>query len=174
MKTRVGKIARMPHVIREELNRRLANGVPGIELIVWLNAMPEVQKILAELFGGRAISNNNLSVWKQGGYADWVISRESRTELREIMAQGRSLDHAGAGKSGGGVVGYLGTLLAVELAQTIDRLHKTKNPEARMKIFRKLSMELSRLRFDHYREQRLELKRRQAAQLNKQIQANQP
>jgi len=174
MKTRVGKIARMPHVIREELNHQLANGVPGIELVVWLNELPEVQKILAELFGGRAISSNNLSVWKQGGYADWVISRESRTELREIMAQGRQLDHAGAGKSGGDVVGYLGTLLAVELAQTIDRLHKTKNPEAHLKILRKLSMELSRLRFDHYREQRLELKRRQAAQLNKQIQPNQP
>ena len=164
----------MPHVIREELNRRLADGVLGIELVVWLNSLLEVQEILAEQFGGRRITNQNLSVWKLGGYADWVISRESRTELREIMEQGRSLAHAGAGKSGGDVVGYLGTLLAVELAQTIDRLHKTKNPEARLKIFRKLSMELSRLRFDHYREQKLELKCLQAAGLHKPIQDIQP
>jgi len=41
MKTRHGKIARLPKEIRE-------------------------------LFHGRAISDQNLSQWREGGYADWL------------------------------------------------------------------------------------------------------
>lgn len=173
MKTRVGKIARMPKEIREQLNRRLEDGVPGNDLIAWLNALPEAQKILAELFGGRPINKQNLSDWRLGGYRDWLHSRDSRIELREMMEEARSLDQASAGKSGTDVSGYLGTFLVVELADAIDHLHKTKNPEERWQLLRKLSMELSRLRADHCREQRLQLKRCQAVEFNGQIKTNQ-
>ena len=59
MKTRVGKIARLPHDIREQLNQRLFNGALGPELMNWLNALPEVQQVLSDFFesspnGGRA------------------------------------------------------------------------------------------------------------------------
>lgn len=170
MKTRVGKIARIPHVIREELNRRVENGELGVKLVPWLNAQPEVQKILAEQFGGRLITNQNLSEWKYGGYADWVRNRDTQNELREMMEEARQLDQKGADKNGG-FVGYLGTFLVVELAEAIDNLHKTKNPADRLKIFRKLSMELSRLRTDHSRERRLELRALKAASHSEQFQA---
>jgi hypothetical protein len=170
MTTRVGKIARVPHLIREELNHRIENGELGIKLVPWLNALPEVQRIMAEQFGGRPISKQNLSEWKNGGYPDWVRNRDTQNELREMMEEARQLDQAGASKNGG-FVGYLGTFLVVELAEAIDNLHKTKNPADRLKIFRKLSRELSRLRTDHSRERRLELRALKAPRLSEQFQA---
>jgi hypothetical protein len=56
MPTGNGKIANLPSEIREELNYRLSEGEPGNELVEWLNAKPEVIKVIAERFDGRPIS----------------------------------------------------------------------------------------------------------------------
>ena len=69
--TRTGKIARLPVEIRHQLNRRLQDGKPGKQLVVWLNSLPEVRAVLKEEFGARPITEQNLSEWKLGGYADW-------------------------------------------------------------------------------------------------------
>ena len=73
--TRRGKIARLPKAVREELNRRLDNGQPGKQVVAWLNALPEVQAVLRDEFGGRVINDQNLTDWKQGGYCDWVVQQ---------------------------------------------------------------------------------------------------
>ena len=75
--TRNGKIARLPRAVRLELNRRLDEGEQGKKLVVWLNALPEVQAIVAAEFGGKPIREQNLSEWKQGGYRDWVAQQEA-------------------------------------------------------------------------------------------------
>ena len=72
MKTRTGKIARLPKPIREQLNARLENGEPGTSLVTWLNQLPEVQKIITDQFAGLPIRPQNLSEWRQGGYLDWI------------------------------------------------------------------------------------------------------
>ena len=54
--THHGKIARLPRNLRHELNQRLADGEPSDSLLAWLNALPEVQAILADRFGGNPIS----------------------------------------------------------------------------------------------------------------------
>jgi hypothetical protein len=173
MKSRVGKIARMPKEIREELNRRIENGMLGNELADWLNALPEAQKILADRFNARPVNQQNICEWRHGGYLDWLHQRDNRIQLREMMDEARSLDRASAGKTGTDVSGYLGTYLVVELADALNRLHNMKNEKERWQLFRKLSLELSRLRTDHCREQRLHLTRCQAEQLPGQIKANQ-
>ena len=61
--SRKGKIARLPKTIRDELNQRLADGESGRRLIAWLNSLPEVDAVLDREFGGRAISEQNLSEW---------------------------------------------------------------------------------------------------------------
>ena len=76
--TRLGKIARLPREVREELNRRLADGEMGKGLVEWLNALPEVREVLSAQFGGRALTEQNLSVWKQGGFEDWQRHEEAR------------------------------------------------------------------------------------------------
>ena len=85
--TRNGKIARLPRAVRQELNRRLDEGEQGKKLVVWLNALPEVQAIVAAEFGGKAIREQNLSEWKQGGYRDWMAQQEA-LEMAERLGEG--------------------------------------------------------------------------------------
>jgi hypothetical protein len=92
--TRIGKIARLPRDIREQLNRRLHDGEPGTQLVVWLNALPDAQTILAREFSGRAISQQNLSEWKQGGYRDWLAHHDTLARARELAAGAKELADA--------------------------------------------------------------------------------
>lgn len=95
--TRTGKIARLPRALREELNRRLQNGGQGKRLVAWLNALPEAQAVLKAEFGGRAISEQNLSEWKQGGYHEWQAHREALERAGELAASaGELTEKAGA------------------------------------------------------------------------------
>src|SRR5260221_1600252 len=74
--TRRGKIARLPHDIRDEINSRLHDGEEGVSIVAWLNSHPEVRSVLAELFDSRPINEVNLTEWKQGGYRDWVLRQD--------------------------------------------------------------------------------------------------
>ena len=93
--TRCGKVARLPHSIREELNRRLQNGEEGKKLVEWLNAMPETQAILAADFDGQPINEPNLSRWKAGGYREWEAKQEALEIARHFCANGPELAKAG-------------------------------------------------------------------------------
>jgi len=83
---RTGKIARLPHQLRDQLNHRLYHGEPGVELIQWLNSLPEVQALLAEHFNAVPISPQNLSEWNNGGYLDWLATQELLEDAREFAA----------------------------------------------------------------------------------------
>jgi hypothetical protein len=80
--TRTGKIARLPRIIRDQLNQRLDDGEQGAPLVAWLNSLPEVQAVLTRDFEGKAIRQQNLSEWRKGGYRDW----QAKSDLLE-MAQ---------------------------------------------------------------------------------------
>ena len=157
MKTRVGKIARLPKILRDQLNQQLENGVPGNDILTWLNALPEVQNLLAEKFGGRLISKQNVSEWRHGGYVDWARSRDGRQHWWEMMETAGKLtearDHAGVDTSR-----YLGTILLIELFDALDELRDTKDRAERRKLLRTLSIAISRLQTDESREKLLHLK----------------
>lgn len=71
---RNGKIARLPYVIRMEVNHRLLAGQTGREIIAWLcsqQAVLERMREYPQLFRG-AISNQNISHWRAGGYQEWL------------------------------------------------------------------------------------------------------
>ena len=89
--TRIGKIARLPRLLREELNRRLADGGLGRQLVVWLNAQPAVQAVLAAEFGGRPLNAQNLTEWKQGGFREWQQQQSELALAREIAAHAGDL-----------------------------------------------------------------------------------
>src|SRR6266853_4950456 len=84
--TRNGKIARLPLAVRQELNRRMDEGEQGKKLVAWLNGLPAVQAIVAKEFGGKAIREQNLSEWKQGGYRDWLAKQEA-LEIAERLGE---------------------------------------------------------------------------------------
>ena len=66
--TRRGKIARLPQSIREQVNRRLENGVEGKQIVEWLNGLPKVKAVMAAQFDGQPVNETNLSNWPRGGY----------------------------------------------------------------------------------------------------------
>ena len=85
--TRKGKIARLPRAVREQLNQRLDDGESGPRLLAWLNALPEVQAMLATHFGGSRISQQNLSAWKLGGFPDWLREEGAREWVDRLVEE---------------------------------------------------------------------------------------
>ena len=142
-------MARLPKAIRDELNRRLADGEQGKRLVVWLNGLEEVQAVLKADFQGKSINDQNMTAWKQGGYQDWAQKEdvaELAAELRDrpegIM---KALDGAEASDC-------VATLLSVQWAE-ISRSFFDRNLsiEERWNLFRKVHEQVSRMRRDDHR-----------------------
>ncbi len=151
--TRIGKIARLPHKIREELNRRLQDGEPGGALVDWLNSRPRVRAVLGREFGGRAISEQNLSEWRQGGYADWLRQEESTERIRRMAEHSDKLEAAAEGKE---LSDRLARVLAAELAGLAEKLlAETEDPRERWKRLQEVLRELAQLRKEDHRAARL-------------------
>ena len=93
----VGKISRLPRDIREQLNRRLQNDQDAKTLLDWLNALPEVQSVLASEFEGRPISKQNLSEWKQHGFRDWQRRQSALEFAQNLEADNAALPPSLAG-----------------------------------------------------------------------------
>ena len=82
--SRNGKIARLPHKIREQLNHRIQDGEKAKSLAKWLNSLPEVQSILDHHFSGRPINAVNLTEWKNGGYRDWLLHQDANEFVQHL------------------------------------------------------------------------------------------
>ena len=81
--TRTGKIARLPNHIREIVNRRLHDGHPGRDILLWLNSLPEVAALVDARFLGNFVTPSNLSQWKNGGYRDWLVRQDALDLFRD-------------------------------------------------------------------------------------------
>jgi hypothetical protein len=142
--TRTGKIARLPREIREALNRRLQNGEPGGQLVAWLNAAPEVRQILDLYFSGHAITEQNLSDWRSGGYEDWLRFQDTRDWIRNLVDRSSDLAEETDPIC---VSDWLSAPLAVALGKCIQRV-ATEAPTnlEQQKHLLALSRELAQLR----------------------------
>ncbi|HCN27990.1 MAG TPA: hypothetical protein DIT64_04240 [Verrucomicrobiales bacterium] len=94
MKTRTGKIARLPKAVREQLNQRLADGEPCGPLLAWLHSLPEVLEVLVRDFAARPILKQNLSEWRQGGFLEWEARQERLARLRLLADEADELEEA--------------------------------------------------------------------------------
>ena len=127
--TRKGKIARLPSDIRHELNSRLDDGEPGTDVVAWLNGLDQVQQVMARDFGGRPVTEQNLSEWKQGGFLDWRQELEFCARLRDLVEFSDNLASISPDR---GIADRLSALLAVELAaETRDILQQITDPKER-------------------------------------------
>ena len=156
MRTRTGKIARLPDPIREQLNQLLLNGTLAKDTVPWLNQLPEVQQVLAEYFGGRPISEHNVSEWRHGGYQDWLRDMENRARVLQLTEQYEHLE------SEGRLAPRIETLAIAELVDDMDQLHKIKDSAARSARLHRLCRQIARLQNLHCRG--LELKLQQEKQ----------
>ena len=154
--TRNGKIARLPREIREQLNCRLEDGVPGVEIVAWLNKSREVRKVLKMLFDGHPINEQNLSDWKQGGYLDW----QKQQEVQDL-ARGWSENADDLTKSAGGPLSdKASALLGMQYLRMIESMSAAASvkPEDWERL-RELCRDLVALRRGDHTAERLKIER---------------
>jgi len=84
---RTGKIARPPHPIREQLNRRLESSEDYEPILNWLNALPQARQVIDDHFAGRPISKQNLSDWRSGGFSEWQDRQDAVDFLTNLDDQ---------------------------------------------------------------------------------------
>lgn len=127
---RQGKIARLPAAIREQINLRLLDGQSGSKLLPWLNALPEVIKILEEDAEGLRVSDANLSKWRHGGYADWLSRRERLERTKDLADWSIKIAQASGGNlTEGGAAILSGQVLEVLEDLTADRPEGEEKPD---------------------------------------------
>jgi hypothetical protein len=160
MKTRTGKIARLPRLIRNELNQRLDNGEEGKKLVRWLNRLPEVRQVMAEYFEGKPVSEQNLSEWKAGGFAEWAGRQEFLEQARELAEEAEDLRSV-AGKGQASFSEHLSTVLAMRYAAVLKEW-KGEAGEAmtkQLRLLHGLSHDVARLARVGLERQKVELTR---------------
>lgn len=116
---RKGKIASCPLSIREEVNRRLLDGESGPKILAWLNAQPDVLRVLDERFGEEPVTGQNLSEWRQGGYAEWLERREKIEHTKSLAMFAAKMGEAAGGSLTDGSAAILGARI-LELLENAD------------------------------------------------------
>jgi hypothetical protein len=153
--TRNGKIARLPCWIRDQLNCRLQNGEQGVKLLKWLNGLPEVREVLDDDFGGRAINEQNLSEWKQGGFEDWLRHQDTRAWVRARADESGDLEEDAGDLS---VADLLSAPLAVALGHWMHELTAgAPNDPGQRKELLAVARELTELRRSNHTAERLRI-----------------
>ena len=153
--TRNGKIARLPHVVRELLNERIRDGENGAAILEWLNGLPEVQGIVAEQFGGVPITKQNLSEWRAGGHREWLREEDARNMVQKLMDR---VDGVIATTDEADLGDCLSVSLSLELVRTTEALltEKTK-PKERWRLLREILPHLAVLRRADHRAERVRI-----------------
>jgi hypothetical protein len=141
--TRKGKIARLPRAVRDELNRRLDDGEPGIRLVEWLNGLAEVQAVLTADFEGRPINEQNLSDWRDGGFKDWRRSQQA-FELASVILE--DAQDRGELMKGCRLSDRVGEMAALSLARMIQATMEQDNGAEQQMAALKVIREIIRLR----------------------------
>ena len=153
--TRNGKIARLPRSVRQELNRRLDDGEQGRKLVAWLNALPEVQAIVAAEFGGKSIREQNLSEWKQGDYRDWTAQQEA-LEIAGRLGEDAA-EWAGEGRAP--LTDTLAHFLVARYAVATRRVAETGGREG-WRLLREMCSDVVELQKCDHSTQRLQIDRK--------------
>jgi hypothetical protein len=112
---RLGKIARLPNDLREEVNRRLLDGETSRAILKWLNAQPAAVAIWNELFEGVPASAQNLSEWRSGGYAEWRGRRDRVENLKTLSGFASDL-----AKSGGSIADGAASIVAGQILEALE------------------------------------------------------
>ena len=152
---RNGKIARLPRLVREELNQRLSDGGIGCQLVDWLNTLPEVQAVLAAHFGSRPITEANLTLWKQGGFEDWQRHEETRAWVGHLVEESDDLE----GTSGATrLADRVAVPVLMELVKLLRKAAASDDLAEQRKTVFGVAQQLARLRRADHEARRVRLK----------------
>jgi hypothetical protein len=150
---RIGKIARLPRHIRDQLNRRLDDGEQGARLVAWLNQLDEVHEVLQEDFGSRPITEQNVSDWKQGGFLEWQQHQQTCEWVRALTDEAEHVaDEAGVMP----LTDRVSSLAALALGHVVRELAPGAASDAAKRTdFLRVLKELGRMRRDDFEAARL-------------------
>lgn len=101
---RTGKIARLPLAVREELNLRLLDNENGQDILAWLNDLDVTKEVITRSFAGEPISDANLSLWRTGGFAEWLKEQEHVQEVKRLSEYSLKLAKAAGGNLSKGML----------------------------------------------------------------------
>ena len=159
--TRNGKIARLPRAIREQVNRKLDDGITGVEIVEWLNTLPEAQALMAAEFDGRPIREQNLSEWKAGGYRDWQMRQEALEMVRSLTEDAGDLKKATAKEP---LTESLALWVAARYAVAAKKLAaEGVDNEAHWKLLRAFCSDIVALRQGDHSAENLKIERKRLA-----------
>ncbi len=151
---RTGKIARLPHDIREQLNRRLNDGEQAHSILERLNSVPEVQAVLAASFDGRPLNKVNLTEWRHGGYRDWLV-RQDALDFVEELDDKEALGHESLSDPIGARLAHWVALHYAASAKAL--IANEPNPSTKWTRLRELCADVTRLRRSELAAERLDL-----------------
>jgi len=154
--TRHGKIARLPHPIRELINRRLQNSDEGKEIVEWVNSLPEVRAIMDAEFASQPVSEMNLSNWRLGGFRDWEAQQEALAAVRQFGADADEISQAAGGQLADQLALCLMARIAVALQQPASG---GDDPAGELQRLRQLCGDLVALRKGDHNALRLQIER---------------
>jgi hypothetical protein len=167
-----GKIGRLPFAIRQQLNARMRDGEADVEILPWLNGLPEVKAALKDArFGGAkqtasAISAQNLSEYRARAYVTW-LSEQDKVDRIKAMAEFsmRLADAAGGDVNSPAVSIAAGKIMeALELAdgedllamsETLAKLNKSEADKTRARTDQgRLEVQRDALALEHQKFER--------------------
>ena len=152
--SRIGKIARLPHDIREQLNRRIQDGQSGPDILAWVNDLPQCRQMLAQKFSGHPIDECNLYEWRYGGYEEWLYHEDRRDLLRARFEYIAKLDAVGDSNQ---AAEQLSVLVASELSRALNYIEGINEMDVRWDRLKEICKLLSRFRRENHNYQRVRL-----------------
>lgn len=147
---RQGKIARLPHALRDQVNRRLLDGEHAEEILSWLNSQPQAIATWKDHFEGAEANSQNLSAWRLGGHADWLQQREKVEDLKALSEFALDLARAGGSISEGAAA-----IAAGQILETLETAAESEDTD-----LSELTIALSRLRKGDLDRKKLDLQTR--------------
>jgi hypothetical protein len=152
--THNGKIGRLPKAVQEQLNHHLENGEKGRGLAVWLNALPEVQAVLAAEFDGKPIREQNLSEWRKGGYKNWLWRQEALEMARDMATETGELQPDGAAPLTDQMAGWVTVRYLLAVRKLVE---KSDDGEIDLKTLRELCHDVVAVRRGDHSAARLKM-----------------
>ena len=126
--------------------------------MAWLNAVPEVQAVVATEFGGKSIREQNLSEWKRGGYPDWLAQQEALEWAERLSEDAVEWDREGCPP----LTDTLALWVASRYAVATRRVAEADGPEG-WRLLREICGDVVELHRGDHSAQRLLLERERTA-----------
>jgi hypothetical protein len=170
--TSTSKIARLPKSLRDQLGLRLEDGLPGKEIVQWLNVQPETRQIVDKYFDGSLVTEQNLSDWRHSGHPQWLRRQETRQAALHLAESAADLADPATGHN---LADRFGSILTAEFNHLLAELaQKDSTPEKRWQRLCQLNRELALLRHHDHQAARLALEQeRWQHQLHQEAKAEQ-